>query len=40
MNADGAGGRYLAAVNAVVGEEAPLENYLAFLAGIADAGSY
>lgn len=34
------GGRYVAAVNTIVGEEVPMENYLAYLAGVADAGSY
>jgi len=34
------GGRYVAAVNTIVGEEVPLENYLAFLESVADAGAY
>ena len=34
------GGRYVAAVNTIVGREVPLENYLAFLDGVAEAGAY
>ena len=34
------GGRYVAAVNTIVGEEVPLPNYLAFLEGVAEAGRY
>ncbi len=34
------GGRYVAAVNTIVGEEVPLENYLAFIEGADEAASY
>lgn len=34
------GGRYVACVNTIVGEEVPLENYLAFLDGVAEADAY
>ncbi len=34
------GGRYVAAVNTIVGREVPLKNYLAFLDGVAEASAY
>jgi len=34
------GGRYVAAVNTIVGPEAPVENYLAFIEGVDSAADY
>ena len=34
------GGRYVAAVNTIVGEHVPLANYLAFIEGVQEAGSW
>ncbi|MGD9497751.1 MAG: uroporphyrinogen decarboxylase family protein [Armatimonadota bacterium] len=34
------GGRYVAAVNTIVGENVPLANYLAFIAGVEEAARY
>ncbi len=34
------GGRYVAAVNTIVGDNVPLENYLAFIAGVDEVASY
>ena len=40
VEVDKPGGRYVAAVNTIVGREVPLQNYLAFLDGVAEAGAY